>query len=86
MQFVCCIHHPVEEPTVSVRQSVVHIQKANRLPVRQSNQFRVNLIDDGHSGKGIVARQEGCQEDGGMGRLRPAHAQQRQNPSRNIGD
>ena len=85
VEFVSRVHHAVEQPTVFARQSVIHIQKADRLSIGQMDQICVDPVYSGHGGHVIVSGKESGQKDRGVRGLCPAYAHQRLNSSGRFG-
>ena len=84
MEFVFCVHHPVEEPSVAVGQFVVDIQISNLLTVSELRQIVVDAVDDGNERHIVVSREDSHHNDCRRGRLLLNHMHNRLKTSRNV--
>src|SRR6267143_6502976 len=84
MEFVFCVYHPVEHPSIAAGQFVVDIQISNLLAISELRQSAVDPVDEGNERHIIVPREDPHHYDCRRGRLLLNHMPTRLKTSRNV--
>src|SRR3954464_6465416 len=85
MQFIARVHHPLEKPTIGIRELVVHVEIAQPA-VGEARELRVDPTNLRHHGHVVVTRENAGEDDRRVGRFTSTDVDERAQTARDIRD